>query len=245
MRPLVKELDVVAQRLADTAIDLRAVAPWTPDMMFMTSTCFLTSTMIKKITTDLDNINSANDLQACMDGWRYWDGYGEDLWEVLRVAKIELKEAIDTRHGGALAKQQQARDKKRKDQLQMEREKQEKDEEEIRAQLASVGLDKVKRVKIKLHRDIPNATGPSSSILEPQITTTASSADLTGHTGLHHSKVLQAIDTSIPPKSFYATTSESSRKRKNPPIKSTTTGSKPKRLRVRFHVHISCHVLID
>lgn len=97
LRPLVEELDIVALRLADAAIDLRARAPWTADMMFMTSTCFLTSGMIDKITADIDNINSADELRTCMDKWSYWDGYGTDLWKVLQAAKVELRHTIDAR----------------------------------------------------------------------------------------------------------------------------------------------------
>lgn len=88
LRPLVEELDTVALRLADAAIDLRARAPWT---------CFLTSGMIDKITADIDNINSADELRTCMDKWSYWDGYGTDLWKVLQAAKVELRHTIDAR----------------------------------------------------------------------------------------------------------------------------------------------------
>lgn len=215
MRALLKELDMVAEHLAIAALNLRANAPWTSDMMFMSSTCFLTSGMIKTITSDIDNINSIEDLCVCMEGcqWSYWDGYGSGPWEAVQAAKIKLQEMINARHTETLAKQQRGRDKKREEQ---EWEEQQKDEEETRERLATIGLDKVKHVTLIVSRNTPHTAGPSLSIPEPRTASSSSSKVLITSSDLNiqHSKVLQLIDTSMPPKLFYATTS--SRKRKSP-----------------------------
>lgn len=219
MHVLLKELDVVANRLAIAALDLRAKAPWTPDMMFMSSTCFLPTSRIKAITSNIDNLNSVKDLHTCMDGcqWSYWDGYGSGLWKALEVAKIELADMIDARHAEMLAKQKGSRDKKREEQ---EQEEQRKDEEETREKLAAVGLDKVKRVILVISRDTPDTAGPSFTIAEPQNVGLGPSTVLITNTDLNtqHSKVFQLLDTSMPSDLFYATSP--SRKRKIPPATS-------------------------
>ncbi|KZP28197.1 hypothetical protein FIBSPDRAFT_853012 [Athelia psychrophila] len=219
---------MVAERLAIAALDLRAKAPWTPDMMFMSSTCFLPSSMIKMITSDIDNINSIEELRTCMDGcrWSYWDGYGSGLWTALQAAKIELGDMINQRHLETLAKQKGGRDKKREEQ---EQEEQRKDEEETRAKLAAIGLDKVKRVKLVVSPDTPDTAGPSFAITDPQYTVPGPSNVLITDLELNtrHSKVLRLLDSSMPPELFYAATS--SRKHKLPSATSQISTSPMKR----------------
>ncbi|KAF7983684.1 hypothetical protein HWV62_19595 [Athelia sp. TMB] len=221
MHALVKELDVVADRLAVAALQLRANMPWTADMMFMSSTCFLTSSMIKGITSNIDNINSIEELHICMDGfdWTYWDDYGSGLWKAVQAAKVELQGMIHARHAEMLAKQQKARDKKREDkkreeQVQLEQEEHQKDEEETREKLAATSLDKVKHVTINVPGDRPHIPGPSLSSSAPPIWLSGSSNVLAANTSSNtlDSKVLKLVDTTMPPDLFYAATT--SRKRK-------------------------------
>jgi hypothetical protein len=47
-----------------------------------------------------------------MEGWRYWDTYGSELWNVVAMFPSKLRDTLKARHEEKLAKQRGAREKK-------------------------------------------------------------------------------------------------------------------------------------
>ena len=88
-----------------------------------------------------------------MEGWRYWDTYGSELWNVVTTLQSKLRDTLKARHEEKLVKQREAREKKRQEQDRMQ--------EQVRADLNAAGLGNVKRVKLMVPSKESDPTLPS------------------------------------------------------------------------------------
>jgi superfamily II DNA or RNA helicase len=134
MKPLVKDLEEVAHNLELAVMELRANGPYNPDMLFIGARSFLPRRMMSQITDNFLRIESEDDLKRRMEGWRYWDTYGSELWNVVTVLQSKLRDTLKARHEEKLVKQRDVREMKKQDQ--------------VRADLNAAGLGNVKRVKL-------------------------------------------------------------------------------------------------
>jgi hypothetical protein len=115
MKPLVKDLEEVARNLELAAMEFRANhdGPYNPDMLFIGAGSFLPCRMISQITDNFLQIESEDNLKRrMMEGWRYWDTYGSELWNVVAMFPSKLRDTLEARHEEKLAKQREAREKK-------------------------------------------------------------------------------------------------------------------------------------
>jgi Helicase conserved C-terminal domain len=140
MKPLVKDLEEIARNLELAVMELRANGPYHPDMLFIGTQSFLPRRMISQITENFLWIESEENLKGRMEGWRYWDTYGSELWNVVAMLQSKLRDTLKARHKEKLVKQREAREKKRQEQDRMQ--------EQVRADLNAAGLGNVKRVKL-------------------------------------------------------------------------------------------------
>ena len=110
MKPLVKDLEEVARNLELAAMELHANGPYNPDMLFIGAGSFLPCQMISQITNNFLQIESEDNLKRCMEGWRYWDTYGSELWNVVAMFQSKLRDTLKARHEEKLVKWREARD---------------------------------------------------------------------------------------------------------------------------------------
>jgi len=166
--------------------------------------------MMKRITDNIHHIESEEALRARMEGWKYWDDYGTALWHVVDVLRSDMRDLLETRHEEKLAKQRDAREKKRDD--------------EVRAYNASFGLTNVKRVVLLVPQAQSDTTPPSSPSTahlfsaEPALKI----RDINSHN-------LPALHSGVKSDSFYATKSLI-KKRKRTVVQPHNSSSPPKRL---------------
>ena len=192
MKPLVKDLEEVAHNLELVVMELRANSPYNPDMLFIGARSFLPCRMMSQITDNFLRIESEDDLKRCMEGWRYWDTYGSELWNVVTMLQSKLRDTLKTRHEEKLVKQRDVREKKRQDQ--------------VRADLNAAGLSNVKCVKLVVPSKESDPTLPSvnDTVMSLSVHSMLQISDVNQHN-------FPAFQSGIEADSFYA-----SKNRKRP-----------------------------
>jgi hypothetical protein len=90
MKLLVKDLEEVAHNLELAVMELHANSPYNPNILFIDAQLFLPRRMMSQITDNLLQIESEDDLKRRMEGWRYWDTYGSELWNVVTMLQSKL-----------------------------------------------------------------------------------------------------------------------------------------------------------
>jgi hypothetical protein len=224
LKPLAKDLEDINRCLETAAMERSE----NPDLLFISSRCFLPRSTIKQITEDFHLVDSMKVLGHRLEGWKYWDEYGPALWAAVDKLRIEMVEILNIRHREKLEKQRESREKKR--------------EEQVRAELASAGLANVKRVRLVL----PNIESDSVAPLPLSTTgnSTATSTVKISDIGNHSSPLFEA---SVEPSSFYPT-QPSSQKRGRPVLQpnnmqSHNDGIRNKRAGVnKSSIPVSCAV---
>jgi hypothetical protein len=211
LKLLAKDVNDVTRQLETAAMELRASGPHNPDMLFVSSRIFLPWNMISRITDSFHQIDSEEALKACMEGWKYWDDYGSALWHVVAALRSDVREKLETRHNEKLAKQREAREKKRDD--------------EVRAYNATHGLTNVKHVTLVLPQNESNRVPslPSSAADTSSTISTLKIRDI----GTYH---LPALQSGIESNFFYAT-KDAPQKRKRHILQPHNAHSPPKRPR--------------
>jgi hypothetical protein len=136
MKLLVKDLEEVPHNLELVVMELRANGPYNPDMLFISTRSFLPRWMMSQITDNFLQVELEDDLKRHMEGWRYWDTYGSELWNIVTMLQSKLRDMLRAHHEEKLVKQRDVREKKKQDQV------------KVRADLNAAGLSNVKHVKL-------------------------------------------------------------------------------------------------
>jgi hypothetical protein len=147
MKLLVKDLEEVAHNLELAVMELHANSPYNPDMLFIGARSFLPRQMMSQITNNFLQIESEDDLKRRMEGWRYWDTYGSELWNVVTMLQSKLRDTLKACHEEKLVKQRDMREKKK--------------QEQVRADLNAAGLGNVKCVMLVVPSKESDPTPPS------------------------------------------------------------------------------------
>jgi hypothetical protein len=132
MKPQLKDLKTIVEKLEKSARQIRWSQPRRPDALLIGARIFLPPDVISLITADFLSITSAEVFKHRVRCWEYADDYGLALWNVVKVLVDDLRKELLTRHDDALEKQHGAR---------------------LHKSLVVAGIDHITRVRLILPRE--------------------------------------------------------------------------------------------
>ncbi|KAJ7494343.1 P-loop containing nucleoside triphosphate hydrolase protein [Mycena galericulata] len=109
MKPQVKDLKVVTEKLQKCAQTIRWSQPRRTDSLLVGAKVFLPPDVISAITADFLHIISEDIFRLRIHQWKYAAEYGHTLWNAVKILVEELRKELISRHDEALAKQRQKR----------------------------------------------------------------------------------------------------------------------------------------
>ncbi|KAF7377409.1 P-loop containing nucleoside triphosphate hydrolase protein [Mycena sanguinolenta] len=147
MKPQVKDLKVVAEKVQNSVRTFRWSQPQRPDGLLSTK-IFLPPDIITAITTDFLLIASEEVFLSRILTWKYADEYGPALWNIVKVLVDDLRKELVARHEEALEKQRDGR---------------------LHKWIVAEKLDSIKRVRLTLpvHGTIP-VVGLNDRAISPE-----------------------------------------------------------------------------
>ncbi|KAJ7201810.1 P-loop containing nucleoside triphosphate hydrolase protein [Mycena pura] len=109
MKPLVKDLKAIGEKLENSARTIRWSRAPRPDALLIGTRIFLPPDLINTITADFLSITSEEIFEERVRSWKYANEYGRALWNVVKILVANLRQELVDRHETALEKARNAR----------------------------------------------------------------------------------------------------------------------------------------
>ncbi|KAI0070449.1 hypothetical protein K474DRAFT_1713310 [Panus rudis PR-1116 ss-1] len=149
MRLGAKDVQFVANKLAQVAEDIFFAMPYMPEMIGLRSDGFLPSTVISSITNHFHLVKTREIFLERASKWDYLARCGDELWEHVKQIGEDMDTTLLERRNQYNEKQRLAR--------------QQKKDKELHDEIVRNGLDGIKRVTLVLPPTPSTSTSPPGS----------------------------------------------------------------------------------